>query len=79
MPKARPKAQPPLEVRLTVNLRFGDEPDEQVNLIDDRAIPMVNSVFESRTAIIKGFAKLMTEGVLLQPKLMKKVFPLLSR
>ena len=41
------------DVRLTVNLKYGNAPDERVLLIDDQTIPLVGSVFQYREVIFK--------------------------
>lgn len=65
----------PLEVELTVAFRFGDEPGDRVVMIDNRKVPMVGSVFDSRDAILRGFAKLLIKAGMTQPKVLQEVLP----
>lgn len=68
----------PLEVQLTVAFRFGEVPEDRVVMIDNRRIPMVNTVFDSRDAIVRGFAKLLLKAGLSQPKVLREVVPALK-
>ncbi len=72
--RARRK-QAPLEVRLTLNYKFGDDPGDVVNIMDDRRIPMVNSVFENRDRIMRGFVMSLLRAGASQPKVIREVFP----
>lgn len=65
----------PLDVELTVAFRFGDEPGDKVTVIENRHIPMVGSVFDSRDALMKGFVKLLLKAGLTQPKVLSEVLP----
>lgn len=65
----------PLDVELTVAFRFGDEPGDKVTVIENRHIPMVGSVFDSRDALVKGFVKLLLKAGLTQPKVLSEVLP----
>ena len=67
----------PLEVRMTVRFNFGDAPDEAVTVMDDRRVPMVGSVFESRDRILRGFTSLLLRASMVQPKVAKELFPVL--
>ena len=72
------RVREPVEVKLSFKVRFGDAPDEAVTVIDDRAIPMVNSVFENRDRILRTFTMLLLRASLAQPKVMREVFPALK-
>jgi hypothetical protein len=74
----RKREKTPLDVQLTVSFRFGDEPDDAITVIDDRRIPMVNSVFDSRDAIVRQFTKLLLKTSLTQPKVMRELVPALK-
>jgi hypothetical protein len=74
----RRRAREPLEVRMTMRFNFGDTPEEAVTVMDDRRIPMVGSVFESRDRILRGFAALLVRAGMTQPKVAKELFPLLK-
>lgn len=79
-PKTRRRraAQPPLEVRLTLSYRFGDEPDDTITIMDDRSVPMVNSVFENRDRILRGFVLSLLKAGVSQPRVVREVFPAVS-
>lgn len=71
----RPKA--PLEVRLSLKVKFGEDADESVVLMQDRRVPMVNSVFENRDRILRSFTMLLLRASMTQPKVVREVFPAL--
>ncbi len=74
----RRRAQEPLEVRMTVRFNFGETPDDAVTVMNDRRVPMVGSVFESRDRILRGFTTLLVRASMTQPKVAKELFPLLK-
>ncbi|MES0874209.1 hypothetical protein [Sinimarinibacterium thermocellulolyticum] len=69
------KQQDPLEVDLTVSLRFGDETDERITPINRQRIPMVNSVFQNRDRILRTFVTLMFRAGLSSPKVVGHLIP----
>jgi hypothetical protein len=73
----RRRAQEPLEVRMTMRFNFGERPEDAVTVMDDRRIPMVGSVFDSRDRILRGFAALLVRASVSQPKVAKELFPIL--
>ena len=73
----RRKEQPPLEVRLSVKFKFGDEPHDVVTVMDDRAVPMVDGVFKSRDLIIRTFATMLVRAGMAQPKVLRELVPML--
>ena len=73
----RRRQREPLEVRLTMRFNFGDSPEDVVTVMDDRRVPMVGSVFESRDRIIRGFTVLLLNASAAQPKVAKELIPLL--
>lgn len=72
------KDEEPLEVQLTVAFRFGEDPGDRVVMIDNRSIPMVDTVFESRDTIVRNFAKLLVRAGLTQPKVLQELLPALK-
>ena len=74
----REKEEEPLEVDLTVRFRFGDEPGDTVTMIDNRRIPLVGNVFDSRDAMVRGFVKLLLKAGLTQPKVLGELVPALK-
>lgn len=75
--RAPRRARSPLEVRLSLKVRFGEEVGESVVLMQDRRLPMVNSVFENRDRILRSFTMLLLRAGMSQPKVMREVFPAL--
>lgn len=69
------RAREPLEVRLTVKMNFGEEPGDSVTVMNDRAVPMVDSVFQNRDRIIKSFVSLLLKTSLAQPKVVRELVP----
>ena len=74
---ARPPA-PPLDVKLTVAFRFGDEPGDRVTVMNDRSIPLVGTVFESRDRILRSFTELLFKAAAVQPKVASELLPALK-
>ena len=73
----RERREEPLDVELTVKFNFGDEPKDAVTVMNERRIPMVNSVFKNRDRIIRGFVSLLVKTGLSQPKVTREIFPAL--
>lgn len=65
----------PLEVRLTVDVIFGDQPGERVTMINDRPIPMVTDIFEVRDTVMRQFILLMLRAGMTQPKVVAELVP----
>lgn len=63
-------------MRLTVRFHFGDAPEDQHVLVDDQAVPMVDSVFANRDRILRAFARLLVKGGLQSPAVMRELLPL---
>ena len=61
------RKQEPLEVRLTLAYKFGDDADDVVTIMNNRSIPMVNSVFENRDRILRGFVLGLLKAGVSQP------------
>lgn len=72
------RSREPVDIRLTVAFRFGDEPGERVTVMDDRHIPFVGSLFESRDKILRGFTRLLIKAGAQQPKVARELLPLLK-
>lgn len=70
-------AEAPLEVRLSLKVRFGEGTGETVTLMDDRRVPMVDSVFDNRDRILRAFTTLLLRASLSQPKVMREIVPAL--
>lgn len=78
-PAGRPrKTREPLDVRLTFKVNFGETPADAVTVMNDRRVPMVNSVFDNRDRIIRSFAMTLLRVGLAQPKVVREVFPTLK-
>lgn len=71
----RRRRDEPLEVKLTLRYRFGDEPDDTVTVMDDRAIPMVDSVFKNRDRIVRAFAMTLVRAGITKPKVVRELVP----
>lgn len=74
----RRKAAEPLEIKLTLRYRFGEEPDDMVTMMDDRAVPMVDSVFSNRDRILRALATTMLRAGVTQPKVLRELMPVLG-
>lgn len=76
--KARRRRQEPLEVRLTFRINYGDTPAEAVTVMNDRRVPMVNSVFDNRDRIVRFLATSILRVGMAQPKVVREIFPALK-
>ena len=75
----RSRKQPePLRLNLSVTVRFGDEEDERVVLMDDREVKMVGSIFRYRDKIARFMVTGLFRAAMLQPKVAAKLFPKIS-
>ena len=68
----------PLQVNLSVAVRFGEEEDDRVVLMEDREIKMVGSIFRYRDKISKFMVTGLFRAAMLQPKVAAKLFPKLT-
>lgn len=75
--RRKPQPEQPLNVELTVQFRFGDAPEECVTVMDQRRVPMVNSVFHYRDRIMRQMGVLMVKAGMSQPKVVRELMPLL--
>lgn len=48
----RRREKKPLDVRLTMRVRFGEQPDEQVTVVNDRRLKLIGSAFQYRDRAI---------------------------
>jgi hypothetical protein len=76
--KSRRRKPDPLEVRMTLSFRFGDEAEDSVTVMNDRKLPMVGSVFQSRDRIVRAFAVLLVRTGMAQPKVLREIVPALN-
>lgn len=65
-----------MDVYLTVRFRFGESPDDCITMIEQRKVPMVNSVFDNRDRIIRQFVKLLVLGSVKSPRVLRELSPL---
>lgn len=73
----RRKPKKPLEVNLTLRFNYGEQNTDSITVINDKKIPMVGSVFESRDRILRAFTRQLFASGLAQPKVMSELFPAL--
>ncbi len=65
----------PLSVSLTVAVRFGEEPEDRVVLLDDREVLMVGSIFRYRDKIARFVVTGLLRVALMQPRLAARILP----
>lgn len=65
----------PLDVQLSVDVIFGDEPGERVTMIDQRHVPMINDIFEIKDSLMRQFVLLMLRAGATQPKVVAEIIP----
>ncbi|HUS24063.1 MAG TPA: hypothetical protein VM369_03870 [Candidatus Binatia bacterium] len=68
------KRREPLDVELTVVMKFGDSPRESVTLLRERRMPLVGSVFENRDRIARAFLRLLVRSGR-RPEVLKHLLP----
>lgn len=73
--KGRRRGAEPLEVRLTLRYRFGEDPEDTVTMMDDRAVPMVDSVFKNRDRILRALATTLVRAGATRPKVLRELMP----
>lgn len=75
--RRRARIKEPLEVRVTVRFKFGQEADDVVTMMNNRSVPMVDSVFKNRDRIARNFVRLLVRAGAAQPKVARELIPLL--
>lgn len=65
-------------MHLSVRMRFGDEPEDIVTVMENRRVPMVGSVFRYRDRILRAGTYLLVRAGLAQPRVARDLFPLLK-
>jgi hypothetical protein len=78
-PRRQPAPKAPLDVRLTVSLKFGEAPNDTMTVMQDRRIPMVDSIFRNRDRVFRGLAQILLRAGLTQPKIAAQLLPLVHR
>lgn len=68
----------PMDVNLTVKFNFGDESDDAITILNDVRVPMVDSVFNNRDRIVKGFVSLLLKSGLKSPAVTREIFPIVK-
>jgi hypothetical protein len=76
--RAARRVREPLDIKLTLAFRFGDEPGDRVMMMNERSIPLVGTVFESRDRILRAFSKLLFKAAATQPKVAGELIPTLK-
>ena len=66
----RSRKRESLEVILSFKMRFGEAPDDQLTLIDERRVPLVGSVFDNRDRIAREFLRLLVKAGVRRPSRM---------
>ncbi len=66
----------PIDVNLTVKFNFGAEADDAITILNDVRVPMVDSVFNNRDRIVKGFVSLLLKSGLRSPAVTQEIFPI---
>ncbi|RZO85988.1 MAG: hypothetical protein EVA65_03370 [Oceanococcus sp.] len=67
----------PLKVNLTVAVRFGEDDEDRVVLLDDREVHMIGSIFRYRDKIARYTVTGLFRAAMLQPKVAAKLVPAL--
>lgn len=65
----------PLEVDLTVVVRFGEAEEDRVVLMEERRLAMIGSIFRYRDRIARFLVTGLVRAAMLQPKVARRVLP----
>lgn len=76
--RRRRREKVPLEVQLSLAMRFGEDPQDVVTVMENRRVPMVGSVFAYRDRILRAGTYLLVRAGLAQPRVARELFPLLK-
>jgi hypothetical protein len=76
--KRSSRQKEPVDVNLTVKFNFGDEADDAITILNDVRVPMVDSVFNNRDRIVKGFVSLLLKSGLKSPAVTREIFPIVK-
>lgn len=71
----RSRKREPLAVNVTLIVRTGSEPENQITILDDRKIPMVGSVFEYRNRIRRFFVSSLLRVAATSPAVYREIAP----
>ena len=63
---------------MTLRFKFGHEPEDAVTVMNDRRVPLVGGIFESRDRIVRAFAVLLVRTGMAQPKVIREIVPALN-
>lgn len=71
----RRRKKKPLDVRMTMRVRFGDKDDEQVVVVNDRRLKLVGSAFQYRDRAINFLVYEVLRAGARQPKVYGSLAP----
>lgn len=74
----RRRKKKPLDIRLTMRVRFGDQPEEQVTVVNDRRLKLVGSAFQYRDRAINFLVYEVLRAGARQPKVYGGMAPAAS-
>ena len=72
------RGKEPLDVKLSVAFRFGDAPEDRVVMMEDRSVPLVGTVFQARSRIVRSAWNLLFRAALQRPQVATQFVPALK-
>lgn len=75
----RRRAKKPLDIRLTMRVRFGEQPDEQVTVVNNRQLKLVGNAFKYRDQAINFVVYEVLRAGARQPKVYGGLAPAAAR
>lgn len=75
----RSRRQQPLRIELSLAVNVGDEPEDRVTILNEREIPMVDSVFRYRDRITRFGIGMVWRVVARSPAAYREIVPSLFR
>ena len=76
-PRRRKREPEPVDLRLSFVVRTGDEPEDQITILDEQEIKMVDSVFKYRDKASRFLAFTLVKVAATNRKVMHEIVPAL--
>jgi hypothetical protein len=75
----RRREKEPLDIRLTMRVKFGEDPDDVVTVVDNRRLKLAGSAFQYRDRAIRFLVYNVLRAGAQRPKIYGRFGPTLSR
>ena len=75
----RKREKGPLDIRLTMRVKFGDEPEDVVTVVDNRRLKLIGSAFQYRDRAIRFLVYNVLRAGAKRPKIYGRFTPTVTR